>query len=107
MIYIEKLHQWATKENETKNSMTIHNKLIVTAIYSKHGVLQETENKAYLWVISALQAGHLIGCGKKQKIMRKFSVILCGRKRQFQKLIKLFPWVFQTYKIHINVLTRI
>ena len=24
--------------------------------------------------------GHLIGCGKKLKIMQKFSAILCGRK---------------------------
>ena len=51
--------------------------------------------------------GHLIGCGKKWKIMHKFSTILCGRKwqlcrkkrqimRKFLKLIKLFPWLFLT-----------
>ena len=59
--------------------------------------------------------GHLIGCGKKLKIMRKFSVILCGRKWRlcgkdarlcgnFYNLIKLLPWLFPTYKTHVNVL---
>ena len=39
VIYMEKLHRWATKENETKNSRTAHNnlELIVTAIYSATG----------------------------------------------------------------------
>ena len=60
-------------------------------------------------------SGHLIGCGKKLKIMRKFSAILCGRKWRlcgkdarlcgnFYNLIKLLPWLFPTYKTHVNVL---
>ena len=56
MIYIEKLHQWATKENEMNNSSTAHDKLIVTIIYSACGVLHESKNKAYLWIITVLQA---------------------------------------------------
>ena len=60
-------------------------------------------------------AGHLIGCGKNLKIMRKFSAILCGRKWRlcgkdarlcgnFYNLITLLPWLFPTYKTHVNVL---
>ena len=63
-------------------------------------------------------SGQLIGCGKKSKIMRKFWAILCRKKvtimrkrRQimwkFLTLIKLFPWLFQTYKIHVNVFLKI
>ena len=40
---------------------------------------------------------------KKVKIMRKRRQIM----RKFVKLMKLFPWLFPTYKIHINVLPRI
>ena len=40
---------------------------------------------------------------KKVTIMRKRRQIM----RKFVKLIKLFPWLFPTYKIHINVLPRI
>ena len=66
--------------------------------------------------------GHLIGCGKKWKIMRKFSAILCGSDdyaevsddyaekkpdyAEISKLKKLFPWLFQTNKKLINVLPR-
>ena len=62
--------------------------------------------------------GHLIRCGKKWKIMRKFSAIIMRKKVmimwkrrrtmwQFLKLIKLFPRLFfQTYKIHVNVFLR-
>ena len=62
-----------------------------------------------------LNSGHLIGCGKNLKIMRKFSAILCGRKWRlcgkdarlcgnFYNLITLLPWLFPTYKTHVNVL---
>ena len=40
---------------------------------------------------------------KKATIMRKKRQIM----RKFLKLIKLFPWLFPTYKIQINVLPRI
>ena len=40
---------------------------------------------------------------KKVTIMRKRCQII----RKFLKLTKLFPWLFQTYKIHVNVLPRI
>ena len=61
------------------------------------------------------KSGHLIGCGKNLKIMRKFSAILCGRKWRlcgkdarlcgnFYNLITLLPWLFPTYKTHVNVL---
>ena len=46
------------QENEMKNSRTAHNKVIVTEVYSACGVQHESENKAYLWVISALQASN-------------------------------------------------
>ena len=32
------------------------------------------------YFIAHSMTGHLIGCGKKQQIMRKFSGTLCGRK---------------------------
>ena len=43
-------------------------------------------------------------------IMRKKAKIMWKRRqimRKFLKLIKLFPWHFQTYEIHVNVLPRI
>ena len=40
---------------------------------------------------------------KKVTIMRKKPQIV----QKFRKLIKLFPWLFPTYKIHVNVLPRI
>ena len=40
---------------------------------------------------------------KKVTIMRKRRQIM----QKFLTLIKLFPWLFQTYKIHVNVLPRI
>ena len=47
---------------------------------------------------------------KKWKIMRKKVTIMRIRRqimRKFLKLIKLFPWLFQGYKILVNVLPRI
>ena len=43
-------------------------------------------------------------------IMRKKVTIMQKRRqimRKFLKLIGLFPWFFQMYKIHINILPRI
>ena len=38
-------------------------------------------NGIYMYtLVGAQYTGHLIGCGKKWKITRKFSAILCGRK---------------------------
>ena len=42
-------------------------------------------------------------CGRKVTIMRKKRQIM----QKFLKLIKLFPWLFSTYKIYVNVLPRI
>ena len=40
---------------------------------------------------------------KKERITRKRHQIM----RKFLKPIKLFPWLFPIYKIHVNVLLRI
>ena len=40
---------------------------------------------------------------KKVPIMQKSRQIT----QKLLKLIKLFPWLFQTYKIHVNILLRI
>ena len=40
---------------------------------------------------------------KKVTIMQKKHKIM----EKFLKLIKLFPWLFPTYKIHVNILPRI
>ena len=42
-------------------------------------------------------------CRRKVTIMRKKRQIM----QKFLKLIKLFPWLFSTYKIYVNVLPRI
>ena len=60
--------------------------------------------------LEVFETGHLTGCGEKWKIMQKFWVLLCRRNyaerrqimRKFLKLKRLFPWLFQTYKIHVT-----
>ena len=59
----------------------------------------------------------MIGCGKNEKLCRIFQQYYVKESDDYaektpnyaeiSKLIKLFPWLFQTYKIPVNVLPRI
>ena len=47
---------------------------------------------------------------KMENYVETFSNIMQRKvtiMRKFLKLIKLFPWLFPTYKIHVNILPRI